>query len=166
MDCCCECFGYAEGAFHIDFIVFNDVPYFIEMGFRMSGMGVSTLVDNVSGMNWADISFQIEEGKHFSSFKYDVGNRAVGQLRIRNPHQLKAAEYLIRRYKNGTIKYSDPISETAHHSSLLFADLSRHSGVLGTLELHEKHHDRVIEQFTSIIHCTVPAPQEHLPCAE
>jgi hypothetical protein len=33
---------YRQGAFHIDFILVNGIPHFLEMGFRLSGMGVTT----------------------------------------------------------------------------------------------------------------------------
>jgi len=151
MEFCCKRFGYNEGAFHIDFIVVDDIIYFIEMGFRMSGMGISSIVDYVSGKSWSKISFQIAEGKHFDDVALDNDCRASGQLRIRTFRQLRAAEHFIQKARNGTITYRDPETRTALHMPCLDADLSRHSGILGTLELRGKYHDRILEDFISII---------------
>lgn len=54
---CLAAFGYREGPFHIDAILAADGPYFVEMGFRLSGGGIVGLVERVSGVRWAEVVF-------------------------------------------------------------------------------------------------------------
>src|SRR5205807_2684670 len=54
---CVAAFGYRDGPFHIDLIRSRGALFFIEMGFRLSGGGLVSLVEHVTGQNWADQSF-------------------------------------------------------------------------------------------------------------
>jgi|GEM_PF-265953 len=70
MKFCCETFGYRLGAFHIDFIVVDGVPHFLEMGFRLSGMGVPSLVEEATGIDWVAVAFRLEAGGEMPALRF------------------------------------------------------------------------------------------------
>ncbi|MFV9670920.1 ATP-grasp domain-containing protein [Pantoea sp. KXB25] len=148
---CCETFGYRQGAFHIDFIVVNGVPHFLEMGFRLSGMGVAALVQAVTGVNWAEIAFRLEAGGTLPRFAF-AGSGAVGQLRLRQPAQLQAAERWIDDHQQGALLpvLRLPALQVSPRSSL-YADLTRHAGILATFSLSATSREPIMTTFQQIV---------------
>lgn len=148
---CCETFGYRQGAFHIDFIVVNGVPHFLEMGFRLSGMGVAALVQAVTGVNWAEIAFRLEAGGTLPRFAF-AGSGAVGQLRLRQPVQLQAAERWIDDHQQGALLpvLRLPALQVSPRSSL-YADLTRHAGILATFSLSATSREPIMTTFQQIV---------------
>jgi len=150
MHFCCETFGYRQGAFHIDFIVVNGVPHFLEMGFRLSGMGVAVLVQAVTGINWADMAFRLEAGSTLPRLTF-AASGAIGQLRLRQPAQLQAAERWIDRHQQGTLlpALRLPALQVSPRSSL-YADLTRHAGILATFSLTATAREPIMTTFQQI----------------
>ena len=151
MTFCCETFGYRQGAFHIDFIVVNGVPHFLEMGFRLSGMGVATLVQATTGINWAEVTFRLEAGGALPAFTFTPPG-AVGQLRLRQPAQLQAAERWIDQHQQGALlpPLRLPALQVSPRSSL-YADLTRHAGILATFSLTAATREPIMTTFQQVI---------------
>ncbi|WP_413507017.1 ATP-grasp domain-containing protein [Serratia proteamaculans] len=164
---CCETFDYRQGAFHIDFIVLQGGPYFLEMGFRLSGMGVVNLVRETTGLNWAEIAFNIEQGKSFESLADLQHSHAVGQLRLRQEACLSAAELWVRQHQRGSVL--PPIhflQLNVTSESSLYADLSRHAGILGTLRLTAPDQQEILTVFHNIMARERTSANWGLSCAE
>ncbi|QKJ85015.1 ATP-grasp domain-containing protein [Paramixta manurensis] len=167
MHFCCKIFDYRQGAFHIDFIVVNGVPHFLEMGFRLSGMGVVNLVKEVTGLNWAEIAFNLEQGKNFGGLPFDTPHHAVGQLRLRQRPQLAAAELWIHQNQRGTIAPPIALPQLiVSHDSALYADLTRHAGILGTLRLEAADPREIMALFNSVTSIHHLPARRDLQCAE
>ena len=166
MSVCCETFDYRKGSFHIDFILVDGVPYFLEMGFRLSGMGVVDLVKEVTGLSWARIAFNIEQGKPFTGLELDTTPKAVGQLRLRQSNQLMAAELWVKKNKRGNVHAPMKLPQLSVASdSTLYSDLTRHAGILGTLKLVSNCQHDIMSVFNSILN-TAPLPlRKSLLCA-
>ncbi|MGD9426536.1 acetyl-CoA carboxylase biotin carboxylase subunit family protein [Pantoea sp. NSTU24] len=147
---CCETFGYRQGAFHIDFIVVSGVPHFLEMGFRLSGMGVAALVQAVTGINWAEMTFRLEAGDALADLAF-TATGAIGQLRLRQPAQLQAAERWIDRHQQGALlpALRLPALQVSPRSSL-YADLTRHAGILATFSLTATAREPIMTTFQQI----------------
>ncbi|MHC8314645.1 ATP-grasp domain-containing protein [Pseudomonas sp. LB3P31] len=151
MTACCDTFNYNRGAFHIDFIVVDNVPYFIEMGFRLSGMGVASLVKQASGVDWAGIAFGLEEGKGLQ-LPAIVNLEAVGQLRLRCLEQLGRAKLWVDKFGQGevlTLGKTQPIKIAL--DSTLYADLTRHAGVLSVFKLASEDAFNIVSAFKDIV---------------
>ncbi|KAB7893285.1 ATP-grasp domain-containing protein [Rouxiella badensis] len=167
MHFCCETFNYQQGAFHIDFIVVDGVPYFLEMGFRLSGMGVVNLVKETTGLNWAEIAFNIEQGKSFEGITYLPHSPAVGHLRLRQASHLSAAEFWVQQNQCGNVllPINFPQLNISSESSL-YADLTRHAGILGTLRLTANDTREILTAFHGIISTSRASANKGLQCAE
>ncbi|EPC5670844.1 ATP-grasp domain-containing protein [Serratia liquefaciens] len=167
MHFCCETFDYQQGAFHIDFIVVHGVPYFLEMGFRLSGMGVVNLVKETTGLNWAEIAFNVEQGKSFEGVAKLQHSQAVGQLRLRQKSHLSAAESWVRQNQCGSI--IPPITFpqlNVSSTSSLHADLTRHAGIIGTLHLTANNPQDILAVFHSVLSKSKASAIRGLKCAE
>ncbi len=167
MDICCETFGYQRGAFHLDFIMVNGEPHFLEMGFRLSGMGVVNLVEEVTGINWADVAFQVEAGRGMPVLHFPEQPQAIGRLRLRQRLQYDAAERWIMQHQHGQLlpPLNLPALNVSPRSSL-YADLTRHAGILATLRLSGASRDDVLDAFHHILDVTDVAAWRDLLCAE
>lgn len=165
MKFCCETFDYRQGAFHIDFIVVNGEPHFLEMGFRLSGMGVVNLVQEVTGINWAEIAFQIEAGKPLPALEF-APPHAVGQLRLRQSRQLQSAKTWIAQHQQGVLlpPLNLPALQVSQRSSL-YADLTRHAGILATFRLTTGGRDDILAIFNQIITSQTASIGRNLLCA-
>ncbi|ARB82707.1 MULTISPECIES: ATP-grasp domain-containing protein [Yersinia] len=164
---CCETFDYRQGAFHIDFIVVQGVPYFLEMGFRLSGMGVVNLVRETTGLNWAEIAFNIEQGKSFEGIADLQHSHAVGQLRLRQVACLSAAELWVHQNQRGRVLppvHFPQLNVTSE--STLYADLTRHAGILGTLRLTASDRQEILTVFHSLMAKTQVSARGGMQCAE
>lgn len=167
MTFCCETFGYRLGAFHIDFIVVDGVPHFLEMGFRLSGMGVVNLVQETTGINWAEIAFLLEAGGAMPALRFSAPPHAVGQLRLRQPAQLRQAENWIAEHHQGALlpPLALPGLQVSRRSSL-YADLTRHAGILGVLRLTAAGRDDILAVFNSMVRNAAAVSGGNLLCAE
>lgn len=167
MQFCCEAFGYRQGAFHIDFIVTDGVPNFLEMGFRLSGMGVVNLVQEVTGINWAEVAFRIEAGQEMAPLQFRHPPLAIGQLRLRQSGQLHAAEHWITEHQQGALlpPLNLPSLQVSSRSSL-YADLTRHAGILATFRLAGSGRNDVLEIFHNIMKLKRIHAGRDLLCAE
>lgn len=167
MNRCCDAFHYFQGAFHIDFMVVDGAPCFLEMGFRLSGMGVANLVQEVTGIDWAEVSFCIEAGLRLPPLRYAGKTRAVGQLRLRQPAQLAMAQAWIEQHQHGSLLPSiAPPPLPATPRSTLCAALSRHAGILSTFRLAAAARDDVLAVFHHIVHLQPAAARRDTLCAE
>ncbi|RWR03336.1 arginase [[Pantoea] beijingensis] len=166
MHLCCDAFDYRQGAFHIDFILVNGVAHFLEMGFRLSGMGIVNLVKEVTDLNWAEIAFNLEQGKPFTGLTPGSAKKAIGQLRLRQPSQLSAAERWVDQHPQGCIIPPVKLPQLSVSTrSTLYADLTRHAGVLGTLRLEARDRHEVMSVF-NVISTLKPLPEQRdLQCA-
>ncbi|MFS2221502.1 ATP-grasp domain-containing protein [Pantoea sp. B65] len=166
MKLCCNTFDYRQGAFHIDFIVVDGMPHFLEMGFRLSGMGVVNLVKEVTGVNWAEIAFNIEQGKSFSGLGQTGDNKAVGQLRLRQASQLTAAEFWVHQNQRGCVLAPLKLPQiSVSRDSTLYADLTRHAGILGTLRLSAASQHEIMSVFHAVSTISPLPLRESLRCA-
>ncbi|MBP2168988.1 hypothetical protein J2125_002180 [Erwinia toletana] len=166
MALCCDTFDYRQGAFHIDFIVVDGIPHFLEMGFRLSGMGVVNLVKEVTGLNWAEIAFNIEQGKRFAGLPAAKTPRAVGQLRLRQTSQLTAAEFWVHQNQRGSVLAPLKLPQiSVSRDSTLYADLTRHAGILGTLRLCAPDQHEIIAVFNAVATLSPLPLREDLRCA-
>lgn len=167
MEFCCAAFAYYQGAFHIDFILVEGVPYFLEMGFRLSGMGLTNLVQEVTGINWAELTFCIEAGLPLPALRCTREAHAVGQLRLRQPAQLAQAQAWIEQHHSGTLlPFAHPPSLPLTPRSSLYADITRHAGVLSTFRLAAAARDDVLAVFHQIMHSQPVSFRRDLLCAE
>lgn len=164
---CCESFGYRQGAFHIDFIMVNGEPHFLEMGFRLSGMGVVNLVEEVTGINWAEIAFQIEAGRGLPALHFSAPAQAMGRLRLRQRLQYNAAEDWIAHHHGGQLLPALPLPplQVSPRSSL-YADLTRHAGILATFRLTASSCDDVLAVFHHLLDASAWVSGRDLLCAE
>ncbi|WP_130832993.1 ATP-grasp domain-containing protein [[Erwinia] mediterraneensis] len=153
---CCETFAYHQGAFHIDFIVVDGVPHFLEMGFRLSGMGVVNLVQEATGINWAELAFSVEAGLRLPPLRFTHEMRAVGQLRLRQPAQLLRAQRWIEQHQCGSL-----LPRSAPNN-----DLTRHAAMLSTFHLTAAARDDVLAVFQQIIQAHPVIRRRNLLCAE
>lgn len=164
---CCATFGYQRGAFHIDFILVNGEPHFVEMGFRLSGMGVVNLVEEVTGINWADVAFQVEAGRDLPALHFPVQPQAVGRLRLRQRAQCEAAEDWIAQHQRGQLLPALKLPALAvTPRSSLYADLTRHAGILATLRLSAARTDDVLAVFHRFPASPAFVSRRDLQCAE
>lgn len=164
---CCDTFDYRCGAFHIDFIVVEGVPHFVEMGFRLSGMGLVNLVQEVTDINWAEVAFRLEAHGDMPALRFPASPRAVGQLRLRQPAQLKEAESWIAEHQQGALlpPLNLPSLQVSRRSSL-YADLTRHAGLLGILRLSAGGRDDILAVFNDMVRATSRISGGNLLCAE
>lgn len=167
MNFCCETFGYQRGAFHIDFIMVNNEPHFLEMGFRLSGMGVVSLVEETTGINWADVAFQAEVGHGLPALHFPDQPQTIGRLRLRQRLQYDIAQRWIAQHQRGQLlpPLNLPALDVAQSSSL-YADLTRHSGILATLRLCAASSDEVLAVFHHILGVPTLASRKNVLCAE
>ncbi len=166
MHLCCNTFGYRQGAFHIDFIMVNGNTWFLEMGFRLSGMGIVNLVEEVTGLNWAEIAFHIEAGQGMPALHLPPQRQAVGHLRLRQPRQQEAAARWIAAQQRGELlaPLSLPALDVAPRSSL-HADLTRHAGILTTFSLAAASREEVLAIFHQVLDVPSLASRRDLLCA-
>lgn len=146
----CELFGYQRGAFHIDLILSNNDIYFIEMGFRLSGMGVEKITGQVIGHSWSKLAFMsaINVILPIVEPKDDV---AVGRLTIRNRDILQNAIKLKLKTPGFELTFPSKPSDTPSFSKNLYSDNMRHGGVIGIVEMHSDSIQRIYIAFTSCI---------------
>ena len=132
---CIEAVGYHTGPFHIDLIRAANNLYFLEMGFRLSGMRVLELVDHVSGLSWADESFRAHLGEPPGLATGDRHLPYIGHLMLQNEVQLDFALELALAIQDAEINVTrmEDSGSTANDNTpvTLHSDLARHSDTRG-----------------------------------
>jgi hypothetical protein len=126
---CVDATGYREGPFHIDVVAGPDGPYFLEMGFRLSGGGLVGLVERATGLRWADLAFAAHLGEPLPEPAVAT-ELVVGQVNVRDEADLAAAEELRSHgVRVDTVRF--PPVPAGHDSDALASDRIRHTGFAG-----------------------------------
>ena len=92
---CLHATGYGEGPFHVDAVCSDGIFYFLEIGFRLSGTRITSLVKNATGADWADFVFQAhlaEKIPELPALRSHHG--VVGQIMATSVAELEAAAAL------------------------------------------------------------------------
>ncbi|MDV2998816.1 MAG: hypothetical protein N5P05_000422 [Chroococcopsis gigantea SAG 12.99] len=130
---CLDAFGYYEGPFHIDLIQRGEDIYFVEMGFRLSGGNLVSLVRKATGIDWGDLSF----AAHLETFPpLDFKAGSVGQIVALSPIQLKIGGSLLDQGYAVEIETFAPLERSDSLSlapTTLAADILRHTGPSGRI---------------------------------
>ncbi|KOV61504.1 ATP-grasp domain-containing protein [Streptomyces sp. MMG1121] len=145
---CAEATGYLEGPFHIDLIDGAEGPYFLEMGFRLSGFGLVALVERATGLDWAEQAFAAHADRAEPARpNCDSPRRAVAQLIVTRPEQLARAEELAASDPRVRVE-ATPSAPGVHEFTepdlaSLAADRQRHAAILGKVQLEDDRIDRL-----------------------
>ncbi|GCE15832.1 ATP-grasp domain-containing protein [Tengunoibacter tsumagoiensis] len=129
---CVDVFGYYTGPFHIDMVKSGEGYAYLEMGFRLSGFGLTRLVQRVSGYDWAREAFEAHLGKpalqpsQLSESPYIGQFTAISATELEKAEQLAAQGYCVE-VQRFTTTTPDPTS----YSARLKSDLTRHGGAVG-----------------------------------
>lgn len=127
--------GYRDGPFHIDFREAADGPIFIEMGFRLSGAGVSDLVRDVSGCEWGEAAFSWmlrEKAPVLSTARM----RCAAMVLAFSERQIEEASRVHQELDITIERIASPASVlTLRQRRRLAADLSRHAGPLARVHI-------------------------------
>ncbi|HEX4788702.1 MAG TPA: ATP-grasp domain-containing protein [Actinospica sp.] len=132
---CLEATGYREGPFHLDAILGEAGPVFVEAGFRLSGGGLAGLVRRATGFDWAEEAFRVHLGEAPAD-PPSAPPRAVGQVAALHAAELEDAEAIedpsvtievlrAARPELGGLSPAD--------LDLLASDRLRHTAVLGRI---------------------------------
>jgi predicted ATP-grasp superfamily ATP-dependent carboligase len=151
---CCDVFSYNNGAFHIDLIIKDDELYFIEMGFRISGMGVTSLVKIITGNDWAEEAFLLaaSDKRNESTISKKV-SFVSGRLRLQTEAQVAYAYQWSKKNSRGDLVMSNFIKdEESKMDKVLKSDLRRHANTLATFTLDGEKKDDIIQVFKKILH--------------
>lgn len=162
---CVDCLACPDGPFHIDLLQSGGELYFIEMGYRLSGGGVVRLVECLTGLDWAAISFDwLISEKHHTSVS--TPHSCAGHVLAISPADLRRSRTL---EATGLAVEADEFvsalgTSTALPSSLQ-ADIKRHTGFAGRIRILGESLDEV---RTAIIACCpdLAAISEASQCAE
>ncbi|MCP3164367.1 ATP-grasp domain-containing protein [Myxococcus sp. QH3KD-4-1] len=137
---CLDATGYREGPFHVDLLRNPQGAFFVEMGFRLSGGGLSGLVDRATGTKWAELVFETHLGERvprLPPFREGPG-AYVGQVTCTSEDELRNGEAL--RAKGVTVEVQrfaaiPPMVEAiaSPRKEALAADKPRDSGSAGRL---------------------------------
>lgn len=124
---CLRATGYQEGPFHMDAVRGEAGPVFLEMGFRLSGARVVSLVERATGAAWAEFVFRVhleQEVPQLATAREHGG--VVGQITATSVAELDAAATLARTGALVDVQPADPPvpddAFTAHDLELLATD--------------------------------------------
>ncbi|MBQ4878189.1 ATP-grasp domain-containing protein [Pseudoalteromonas luteoviolacea] len=136
----CDIFKYQRGAFHIDLMKKDDKYYFIEMGFRFSGMGLEKLVSDFYHSSWTQMAWLSSLGMKVNIEK-KAAQHAKARLTIRDPQVLHRAKKLCidNSHLNLTLNKH---KATPNDDATLRSDQMRHGGVLGVLSFDTAQHQQ------------------------
>ncbi|MBW5420381.1 ATP-grasp domain-containing protein [Streptomyces sp. BG9H] len=145
---CLDATGYEEGPFHVDLIRDGRGPYFLEMGFRLSGFGLVSLVERATGVSWAEATFTAHLDRQEPLWLDSGGTRqAVGQLVATDPRQLACAHELAASHPGVHVHASPALPDegqfSAHELETLASDRRRHAAILGRVTLRADSEDEV-----------------------
>jgi len=143
-------FGYETGAFHIDFILSKGSLFFLEMGFRLSGLGVAALSQQVSGVNWGEAAFAAHYSPNVAQSVIKESDLCVGQMTLTEPDQVKRAISMALTLSSLHITTHNN-SKQAQASDRMRSDLSRHGNVIAKVEMTASDSAQIEECFQTII---------------
>ena len=127
--------GYRDGPFHIAFRETADGPIFIEMGFRLSGAGVSDLVRDVSGCDWGEAAFSWMLGEKVPVLS-TARVRCAAMVLAFSERQIEEASRVHEDLDITIERIASPASVlTLRQKRRLAADLSRHAGPLARIHI-------------------------------
>lgn len=126
---CLTAFDYRDGPFQIDLIrsAEDGKLYFLELGYRLSGVGLVGLIEQLTGLNWGDVAFGWALDREWSTAP-DQFRRCVGQCLLRSPAELaraagfKGHDVTVQTERFATVRADFGAS---------VADALRHAGFLG-----------------------------------
>lgn len=131
---CLRAVGYQEGPFHIDVILGQAGPVFVEMGFRLSGGGLVALVERATGVRWAEAVFTVHLDREAPAIP-PARERAVGQIAAVTQQELAAGAELARAGHDVEVVRAAPLPSAdalgEADREVLASDLSRHTGSVG-----------------------------------
>ncbi|WP_221350236.1 ATP-grasp domain-containing protein [Streptomyces beigongshangae] len=144
---CLDASGYREGPFHVDLIHNVKGPHFLEMGFRLSGFGLVTLVERATGIQWAEAAFAAHLERRAPQQEANGTRRVAGQFVATDPRQLARAHELAAR-RPGVLVRPSPAAPSedgfsAHELESLASDRQRHATILGRVTLEGDSKDEV-----------------------
>ena len=134
---CVEAFKYKNGAFHIDFKKTNHGNYFLEKGFRISGLGISKLVEQISGYDWGEEAFISLLKLPSVKPKKPIKTICIGEVRARLTPEIERALILEKTNKNVKVTIINA-QQPSFSSDRLLTDITRHMGTIGKITLKGK----------------------------
>jgi hypothetical protein len=149
---CIGAVGYRDGPFHLDLMRDGVSLQLLEIGFRLSGLGLAELVWRVAGLDWAEMVFRIylNDADPFERLpEAPITHRYGGQLLLRGDAQLRKAMQL-GTIDLGMVVHVEqsplpvvPPQWRAHTPATLASDMARHSGIHGRLRVFGDQWDTV-----------------------
>lgn len=126
--------GYRQGPFHMDVIWDDHDPAFVEMGFRLSGGAVASLVSRTTGTDWAEVTFCTHLGEPWPAVSPAITGSVSGHITAMTEQELAAADALrnvgvdveVQRFSSAAPGGNEAAQELA-------ADLLRHAGAIGRI---------------------------------
>lgn len=145
---CLTATGYRRGPFHIDLIQGQQGPYFLEMGFRLSGAGLAGLVERATGLCWAELAFAAHlDGREPRPAPPSGGRAAVGQLVATEARQLERARALAATEPGVRLELTTapPVAGELPYGDAgpLDSDRLRHAVVRGRVLLESERRERI-----------------------
>ncbi|MEV0253572.1 ATP-grasp domain-containing protein [Streptomyces sp. NPDC050732] len=149
---CAEATGYREGPFHIDLIDTAEGPYFLEMGFRLSGFGLVSFVEYATGLDWAERVFTAHADRQEPvAPACDPPHRTVAQLVATRPQQLAIGRAWAACDPRVSVTAAPATPDlrlfTASDLAALAADRERHATILGTVRMEDVRTDRLRDRL-------------------
>lgn len=138
--------GYKSGPFHVDFIAGLSGPKIIEMGFRLSGSHLVSVIERVVGLQWAEIVFESYLGRGAKIPTTESCHRVVGQIHLQSDAEFSAAENL-KESCEGVELTRFPPSPEMPISEALRADWLLYTSWLGRLTVSGGEIDDVREKL-------------------
>ncbi len=153
---CMRAVGYRRGPFHIDLIRTRFGRYhYVEMGFRLSGMGLTNLVRDAAGIDWAEESvLALLGGRRTLPWQSPVA-ACVGRMSLRRPDELARAERLrdlgaavmVERVDSSAL----PAEWLDGMPDVLTSDMLRHGGVIGLATVTGPDVPRVRDMLAEVL---------------
>jgi hypothetical protein len=150
---CVDAMSYTRGPFHIDFIESSSRAYFVEMGFRLSGIGVAGLVERSAGVRWAELVFAIHLDDRLPDLPVRRGV-AVGQATLASDAEIAFFHECGQRGDDVEIVSfpAAPAVGSDDGDALLASDRMRHGGFKGRVFLTAGDPAAVRQRFRAGIH--------------
>ncbi len=159
---CLRAIGYRNGPFHADIIRAGGVPYFIELGFRLSGGALPELVRRVSGADWADEAFGWLLRREPPTEADARGRGCHAQLVAQSAAELEAARELCALGYEVEVKESSRPAAPLPEAEDLQADLSRHIGRAGVVRIAAQNLEDLRELARRVFGAGAPANTEEV----
>lgn len=149
---CVDCFQYTQGPFHIDMVRSPQGIFLLEMGFRLSGGGIVSLVERVSGYDWAEETFAIHTGTRPPQLAPASPAGYVGQLTVASDQELERARGFLREGFVIDVQTFAQLEKLPVAAGLQ-SDLARHGGIKGRISVRGPN----IQEIEQILQHVSPA---------